>query len=121
MKKKSNQFKVLYIDGEDVRKMSDFYEADTSDVRSVAIVAYTDFMGDGSFIQNGVYPVIASEDFSSLEGRLLTICDASFADKEQRKAFKDLVKSTTREWYNKHLDTASYWANQLNSPKADYK
>lgn len=37
-------------------------------------------------------------DIQSLEGRLLTHVDATYADKEQREAQKSLVRMTVREW-----------------------
>lgn len=43
---------------------------------------------------NGTYPALIEEDFRHLEGKLLTICDATFTNKEQREAFKKVVKNT---------------------------
>lgn len=42
-----------------------------------------------------------------LEGKILTIADASFIDKEQRSAFKSLVKKMFREQRN-HVDQIVY-------------
>jgi hypothetical protein len=39
-------------------------------------------------------------EFDNLLGRILTLCDASFTDREQRKAFKDLVRQHLKEWVN---------------------
>lgn len=50
---------------------------------------------------NGKQPIFALlgyEDIRSLEGRLLTIVDASFTDREQRKAAKDLVRNAI--WFD---------------------
>jgi hypothetical protein len=50
---------------------------------------------------NGKQPIFALlgyEDIRSLEGRLLTIMDASFTDREQRKAAKDLVRNAI--WFD---------------------
>jgi hypothetical protein len=50
---------------------------------------------------NGRQPLFALlgyEDIRSLEGRLLTIVDASFTDREQRKAAKDLVRNAI--WFD---------------------
>ena len=33
-----------------------------------------------------------------LEGRVLTLVDATFGDPEQRKAFKDVIRQTIWEW-----------------------
>lgn len=53
-----------------------------------------DVYGDG-FNRNvvGLYTMNAVEE-SNLVGKLLTLCDATFTDKEQRKAFKDMVSQT---------------------------
>jgi hypothetical protein len=37
-------------------------------------------------------------EFDNLVGRLLTLCDATFTDPQQRKAFKDLVRHAIKEW-----------------------
>ena len=39
-------------------------------------------------------------DFDQLTGRLLTLCDATFTDPVQRKAFKDMVRQHIKEWVN---------------------
>ena len=39
-------------------------------------------------------PVISGVEISHLEGELLTIVDASFADKGQREAMKSLIRNT---------------------------
>lgn len=39
-----------------------------------------------------------SYEVSDLEGRLLTIVDASLSDPQQRKAVKDLVRQNIRQW-----------------------
>ncbi len=46
---------------------------------------------------NGAQPVfviLGYNDVQTLEGKLLTLLDASFADKEQRKAVKDLLRQS---------------------------
>ena len=61
---------------------------------------------------NGSYPTLKDDDFKHLEGKILTLCDATFTNKEQREAFKRIVSSTlwgyfheqseiTRSVYNK--------------------
>lgn len=57
---------------------------------------------------NGEQPIFALlsySDINSLYGRLLTIVDASFTDREQRKAVKDLVRNAL--WFDwvPNLDT----------------
>lgn len=38
------------------------------------------------------------EDLYNLKGRVLTLCDASFSDQQQRKAFKDVLWQTLQHW-----------------------
>lgn len=56
---------------------------------------------------NGSQPLFALlgyNDIQSLEGRLLTLADATFTDPQQRKAFKDILRRTIWfDWVN-HLD-----------------
>lgn len=57
---------------------------------------------------NGEQPIFALlgySDIQSLEGRVLTIIDAAFVDREQRKAVKDLIRNAI--WFDwvKNLDT----------------
>jgi len=57
---------------------------------------------------NGRQPIFALlgyEDIRTLEGRLLTLVDASFSDQTQRKAFKDMLRREL--WFNwvRFLDT----------------
>lgn len=40
------------------------------------------------------YKMYTSRDISNLEGKLLTLADASFTDENQRKAFKSLLTQT---------------------------
>lgn len=40
----------------------------------------------------GTYPVLDSDLIKKLEGRLLTLCDATFTNKEQRESFKSIVR-----------------------------
>lgn len=37
-------------------------------------------------------------EFDQITGRILTLCDATFSDPEQRKAFKDMVRQNIKEW-----------------------
>lgn len=41
---------------------------------------------------DGSYPVMDIEMIKNLEGKLLTLCDATFTNKEQRESFKSIVK-----------------------------
>lgn len=42
--------------------------------------------------------VVWPSQFGDLEGKLLTIVDASFSDAQQRKAVKDLVRQRMWDW-----------------------
>ena len=56
---------------------------------------------------NGDQPIFALlgwEDVRTLEGKLLTLVDASFPDATQRKAVKDLVRQTVWWHWVPHLD-----------------
>lgn len=57
---------------------------------------------------NGIQPLFALlgwDDVRTLEGKLLTIMDASTPDLVQRKAIKDLVRQTIWWHWVPHLDT----------------
>lgn len=65
-------------------------------------------MGEAYSPLNGRQPIFAllgHDDITTLEGRLLTLVDASFSDPQQRKAFKDMLRREI--WFNwvKYLDT----------------
>ncbi len=61
---------------------------------------------------------------SRLQGELLTIIDAIIADKDQRKAAKDLVKRATREHYNDIWNSISFFmghfTDQFEGETIDY-
>lgn len=46
-----------------------------------------------------VWSALHSHDVQYLEGRLLTVVDASIADPQQRKAVKDLVSTNIWDWF----------------------
>lgn len=49
-------------------------------------------------------------DVKHLTGKLLTLCDATFTDPTQRKAFKDRVKEDLRTWMERLVDDAEFGA-----------
>lgn len=55
--------------------------------------------------QQPIYALLGYHDLQTLEGRLLTIIDASFSDQQQRKAVKDLVRNALWWDWVKYLDT----------------
>lgn len=44
--------------------------------------------------------VLRQSDVNALVGKVLTLCDAMIADKEQKQAWKHLVKNTIYEWHD---------------------
>lgn len=67
--------------------------------------------------QSCAYPINFDEVYN-LKGRLLTLVDATFNDREQRKAFKDMVWSTLREWMEDHVNQCEigYETNVFENP-----
>lgn len=56
---------------------------------------------DGTKRVSGEFlPVIGVDDMNNLSGKLMTLIDATFVDKEQRKAMKDLFTQTAWGWYH---------------------
>lgn len=72
------------------------------DTHSIIGVFRTEFdpHEDGSVqVSDDLLPLIHNQSINTLVGRLLTLTDAAFSDREQRRAFKDLVTQTTWDWY----------------------
>lgn len=44
--------------------------------------------------------VLRGEDLSRIVGKTMTICDAMLSDKEQKEAFKQLLKDTIYGWHD---------------------
>ncbi len=60
----------------------------------------------------------SESNLQNLEGRLLTIIDASFSDSVQRKAVKDLISQATWKWQwemDGNPDNHPEWANMATS------
>jgi len=49
---------------------------------------------DGTEWGGNYYGMVTHENLKNLEGKILTLIDASFQDKEQRKAVKDIARRT---------------------------
>lgn len=45
-------------------------------------------------------PTIRNQDLDKLTGTVLTLCDAMIGDKEQRNAWKSILRKTIHEWYD---------------------
>lgn len=56
---------------------------------------------------DGIETVIELSDINNLQGRMLTIAEASCSDPEQRKALKDLIKQEVWSWYTERMDELS--------------
>lgn len=63
------------------------------------------------------YP-INYEELYNLKGRLLTLIDATFTDPEQRKAQKDVVWHTLRDWMDGIIETGGSDVEEL---RAEFK
>lgn len=66
--------------------------------------------GNGSWGSNNI--VARRQDVDALVGKTLTLCDAMIGDKEQRDAWKNLLRNTIHEWHDSkfnrymlHLDS----------------
>lgn len=59
---------------------------------------------DGEPEPNGTYPVISSEVFNELYGKVLTLVDATFQEGSQKEAFKSLIKNEMSGWYDKNTN-----------------
>lgn len=53
----------------------------------------------GEFSQDNIYPSLTHADLDNLTGKLLTYVDATYADAEQRKAHKGIVRDTLWSWF----------------------
>jgi hypothetical protein len=83
------------------------------ETHSIIGVIRTDFDedADGSKrVSDDLAPVIHTTGINHLVGKLLTLADAAFNDREQRKAFRDLVIQTTWDWYwgNSHTPVSAW-------------
>src|SRR3990167_957348 len=53
------------------------------------------------------YPALHHEQFSNLEGRVLTVLDAAFPEGTQREAIKKLLRDNMRSWFNSNIEQLS--------------
>lgn len=92
------------------------------DQRIVGIIR-TDFdpASDGSVrASDDLDPVISYERINDLVGKLLTMIDATFTDKEQRQAMKDLYKQIAWDWYqNQQQPLQRPWENDREIANSD--
>lgn len=67
-------------------------------VEKLSWVAPDNSDGKGSWGSNNV--VMRRQDIDALVGRTLTLCDAMIGDKEQRDAWKSLLRSSIHQWHD---------------------
>lgn len=61
-------------------------------------------------VSDNVEPVIYIENMNTLTGMVLTVVEASIQDKEQREAFKSLMRRTVWDWFSaSHEDSRNHW------------
>lgn len=53
---------------------------------------------------SGSYAALYAEPFQQLEGKLLTLCDATFTNKEQRESFKSILKDNLWSMFKEQTD-----------------
>lgn len=53
---------------------------------------------------SGTYAALYDEPFRHLEGKLLTLCDATFTNKEQRESFKSILKDNLWAMFNEQTN-----------------
>lgn len=67
-------------------------------IEKLSWVAPDNADGKGSWGSNNI--VVRRGDVDTLVGKTLTLCDAMIGDKEQRDAWKSLLRSTIHEWHD---------------------
>lgn len=80
---------------------------EVSDNRAVKGVVLNEFSPDSDgtrIVSSEILPAIGISDMNNLTGRLMTIVDATFSDREQRKAMKDLFNQATWGWFHDRND-----------------
>lgn len=69
---------------------------------------------------NGTYPALQEEPFRHLEGKLLTLADATFTNKAQCDAFKNLISDRLWSFYHDEVQqTISVYDREHNPRLAD--
>lgn len=54
--------------------------------------------------ENGTYPVMLSGEWRNLEGKLKTLADATFTNKDQREAFKSMIAEILWSNFSKNVE-----------------
>ena len=71
--------------------------------------------------ENGTYPVMLDGEWRNLEGKLKTLADATFTNKDQREAFKSMIAEILWSNFSKRVEETigMYKASkmQINVPR----
>lgn len=82
-------------------KIAEGTTADFADAMGFQVEDFDESPDSSAYIGlNGTYPTLKDDDFRHLEGKLLTLCDATFTNKEQREAFKKMVSNTLWSYFH---------------------
>jgi len=116
-----NDKNYILITKDDVRKLVEIPVKGR--IEAIGFTRYTEFSSigrsDKELVANGTYPVISSEMFNELYGKVLTVVDATFADGSQKEAFKTLLKNELSGWYDKNTSYAFKMTEQAYSHRND--
>ena len=123
-----DKFFMLYADEDTgVRHLAEVkVESDKSIKKPIGVQVYRNYKGrslpreigqDSDYLANGSYKVLSRDIFNPLYGKMMQICDAMISEKEQRDAFKGLVKEELSNWYDKNGGYILKMSEQLNKLK----
>ena len=105
---------VLYSDDKGVRHIAQLgVNTVHAPVKFIGISTMTETTVKGVFDLVETQPVIFTDAYNDLYGKLLTMCDALVADKTQREALKSIIKETVSSWYTKNTGYAYKMTKQL--------
>lgn len=118
-----HKYRIVYLDENDVRHKQEIEIKDAKHIKGgiIGIQRYTKFDAGkvGGWEQNGTFPILTTETFDNLYGKLLTICDASFSEDKQREAFKSLIKDATSSWFRKNIEYTFKTSEQFDVEEYD--
>lgn len=100
---------AVYFDSQDAVKTKEVTTGTTGDFASPAGF-YIQEVDSDMPSPNGVYPVLMYPDIKQLEGQLLTLCDAIFAEEKQCESAKSLVRTTLHHWVDRRMESINRFA-----------
>lgn len=116
-----NDKNYILIVKDDVRKLVEIPVKGR--IEAIGFTRYSEIhfeeSGHEDFVPNGTYPVISSEMFNELYGKVLTVVDATFIDGLQKDAFKTLLKNELSGWYDKNTGYAYKMTEQAYKHRND--